>query len=233
MSLGIHNPYPEIRKRAWLSDTKETCGLLLDTGRGGLEYLECENVHNEPSQNFGIAGSVLLRYRDRILAVVHHHPPGCQTTFTEKDLRCSESLGYPFVLYVTETDSFLRYRPRKVRHHYEGRRFIFSLQDCVTLLSDWLLEVKRLSFPLFCVDPREMVVGIKNWQESVESIGLVRHSEPVPESIVGFRTGSNGAVTHCGVVTSDLRLLHQWAGSESERVMLTTDWQQRAAGYWA
>lgn len=234
MSLGsFHNPYPEIRRLAQASKDEELCGLLLDDGKQGLEFLRCANVHQEPSANFGISSAALLMHRQRLQAIVHHHPPGCLTEFSEKDLRSSDVLNIPFVLYVTETDKFHRYRPPLIRRNFVDRGFLFSVQDCVTLVCDWVAEVKRLTLPLFSTDKRELITGIAGWREAIESIGLVRHEEPQPESVAGFRCGDNGAVSHCGIVTKDMRLLHQWAGHRSEIVMLTDDWKSKAAGYWA
>ena len=142
----------EIRAHAIEYGTRECCGLVVKLPNGSLIYYKANNLSVLPD-NFIIDPKSIIEAENlgTIECIVHSH-----VNYTEAlsptDSASHAKSGYYWIIYSLKTEVFGHYPPVQT---YKippliGRKFIFGVQDCYTLIQDYYkitLDIALKDYP--------------------------------------------------------------------------------------
>lgn len=120
---------------------REMCGVLTDD-----DFIQIDNIHNEPEHSFTMHSLQWGEAVDQAVAVVHSHVKkpehqlGIDTrTPSGKDVKYQKLSGLPWLIVATEGQNVTPpvQIPREPSAKYEGREFIWYINDCFTLVIDY------------------------------------------------------------------------------------------------
>lgn len=131
MNTRIKN---KIRQHAQKQAPLECCGFIIERN-GDIEVLECENISNDPLNNFKISAKDFLtvKHHYNILYIYHSHID--QEEFSLMDKRCSEESKLDLILYILNKDQFKHYSSNNSQSlKYLGRNISFQKTNCLDLV---------------------------------------------------------------------------------------------------
>ena len=122
----------------------EACGLLA-VYKGKEKYFPCKNLAEEKDEYFIIDPDDWVKTEDKgeIIAVIHSHP-NCPPTPSEADLASCEYLDLPFYIVTPETQQWHYFEPSGYKKGLIGREWVWDIQDCWSLVTDWYKEKKNI-----------------------------------------------------------------------------------------
>lgn len=120
---------------------KEMCGILT-----ACDFFPLQNVHETPEAAFRFDRMEFAKFLPITTAIVHSHTRSIKTpeffdlrtpSFTDMQQQKRSNLPWLIVgtegLTVTEPLQF----PRTPNNNYLGRKFLWFINDCYTLVQDW------------------------------------------------------------------------------------------------
>lgn len=118
----------EARKSA----PNECCGLIVNG-----ELFPCANAHSSPATNFAISAESYAEAEEKgqIEAVYHSHL-GALESFSRHDVKACKESNVPWIIYHLPTGNF-HYGDPTGNAPYEGREWIYGLNDCYALVRDF------------------------------------------------------------------------------------------------
>ena len=127
-------------------DPKESCGLLVEI-KGKEKYFPCKNLSNWSNQCFIIDPEDYAKAEDtgKILAVIHSHPI-TQPIASQADMVSCEETNLPWHIVNPKTEQWGYYEPRGYKPPLLGRTWVWGVTDCLSLVEDWYLQEKEISF---------------------------------------------------------------------------------------
>ena len=122
----------------------EACGLLA-VYKGKEKYFPCKNLAEEKDEYFIIDPDDWVKTEDKgeIIAVIHSHP-NCPPTPSQADLASCEYLDLPFYIVTPETQQWHYFEPSGYKKGLIGREWVWDIQDCWSLVTDWYKEKKNI-----------------------------------------------------------------------------------------
>ena len=153
-NININNLgfYSHIKQQALGNPQEEVCGLILKNSLEEVSVLACENIHEDKKEAFVISPEIFLNILNKgyqILAVYHSHV-NYTAQPSQADLRQSESLCLPFVVYSVRYDDFYVHIPKSSTiKSLLGRRYVDGLQNCITLVVDFYRKNYKFKFDNF------------------------------------------------------------------------------------
>ena len=126
---------------------KESCGLVAII-KGEETYWPCENLAEKPGDYFVLNPDDWADCEDtgEIISLIHSHPIG-GVKASENDLVSCEHLGLPWHIIDPNTKAINSFKPTGYKpNKLIGRRWIWGVQDCWTLIDDWFRIEKGIVF---------------------------------------------------------------------------------------
>jgi proteasome lid subunit RPN8/RPN11 len=102
--------YLSIKKFFYTNKNEEMCGVIVDAIHGG-RFVECENIALDRVYYFQINPCVFID--NKVDFVVHSHCMGSAKP-SGLDIKCSESMDIPFLIYSILNDDFCLYQNKSV-----------------------------------------------------------------------------------------------------------------------
>ena len=102
---------------------KESCGFILMSG-DKFEIVKCNNVSTHPESSFEISYKDLTKYlmNQKMVAIFHSHI-NTDEKFSEKDVKISEELMFPFWVYSSKTKKHNVYIPKNLHNKKNIKNF--------------------------------------------------------------------------------------------------------------
>lgn len=140
----------------------EACGFIVSDNEGKFKCISCKNISKHPETCFEISplDFVKIKYFNKKMHYIYHSHPNENIEFTEKDIKCSENLNLPIILYNIMHEVFKIYTPVTVSYDLVGRYFEYKKYDCFTLVRDFYL--KKLNSD---------IVGAGKYDDVVKELG--------------------------------------------------------------
>lgn len=209
-----------------LSDEKpeeEIVGFMLLDGNGSLDLFPVANVTpKDKARNFEVTtkDQLAMYQTGRVFGLYHSHVHEEDTSaFSREDIASADAAELPFLVYSRSSKAFNYYRPKACFQPLEGRQFVVGVQDCVTLVSDFLEQELSFKLPFFARPPTTLVNGIPDLTFRLQASGFasvegeLRRGDVVLMSIL-----NKGAVNHVGVVVEKGIILQQLINRDSALV---------------
>lgn len=212
------------------SPMMESCGFILS----GDRVVECENVAADPREEFEIRAEDFARYGDEIVAIWHSHPDNC--LFSPADVRACKASGLPWVLYDCRSGSVC-YADPTGNAPYVGRDFVYGLNDCFGLVTDWLRNELNFDFPdvdRYDDEPFPSLDLLDKFPSLMEAAGLVKVKGEVRRGDVLFIQTNSPLPNHAAVMVDVEKnhILHHLIGRPSGIEFYGSYWRNNTASIW-
>ena len=191
----------------------EACGLLT-VYKGKEKYFPCKNLAEDLEDQFIIDPDDWVKAEDagEIIAVFHSHPNHPPIP-SQADLASCEYLDLPFYIVTPEPEQWNYFEPSGYKKGLIGREWVWDVQDCWSLITDWYKEKKNIEIkhwkrpkspedfeknPLF--EYGLPIVGFNEIDDSVElEVGdvLLMNSYKDTLSHVALYIGDQTILHHC------------------------------------
>ena len=191
----------------------EACGLLA-VYKGKEKYFPCKNLAEDLEDQFIIDPDDWVKAEDagEIVAVFHSHPNHPPIP-SQADLASCEYLDLPFYIVTPEPEQWNYFEPSGYKKGLIGREWVWDIQDCWSLITDWYKEKKNIQIkhwkrpkspedfeknPLF--EYGLPIVGFNEIDDSVElEVGdvLLMNSYKNTLSHVALYVGDQTILHHC------------------------------------
>jgi proteasome lid subunit RPN8/RPN11 len=225
--------YDKIRRHAEDSPQREVCGLLV-RGHGAVkEPVVCPtaNLHPDP-RCFQIPDAEVRHFmrEGRLVGFYHSHYQD-PAVFSDVDRQSAEQARLPLFVYSLVDKQFNLYRPTSVTPSMEGRDFLLGLNDCIQIVTEWMLTNRNLVIPYVERTWDNVRAGCRSWGPILTQAGL-RSIPPAEAQQVGdvlvFACGTTDPTSpnHTGIIISPGVFLHQMYGRLSCTASLI-EWQDR------
>lgn len=186
---------------------EEGCGILLNK-KGKIEWIPCTNEAEDPLTDFKInsVDYIKAQLMGDIYAIVHSHPDASPEP-SEADLKNSNFLGIPCIIYSVPSYEKHIHIPSKNETPLTGRTYSFGENDCYSLVRDYYKREFDINLPSIEFEDNWWDKGLNYFKDCVEPFGFVEVEEPKIGDMIIFRV--HGSVpNHCGVYLGEDIMLH-------------------------
>lgn len=209
--------------------TEETCGFVL--ADGGV--VAVDNVAGDRRRGFEIRPRDFARY-EGATAIWHSHPDG-SSQFSPMDVRGCKATGMPWIVVHLPTNSF-RYADPTGNSPYLGRDWVYGLNDCFGLVTDWLRREMNFDFPdvdRYDDKPEPSRKILEAFPPLMESCGLKRVGD-VRYGDVLFMQINSPLPNHCAVMVDPEknRILHHLIDRYSGTDYYGSYWRKVTDSVW-
>ena len=118
---------------------EEVCGFVLLGKDLTVSVLPMKNEHEQPDKCFSISPKKFIDYKINytILGVYHSHPSTAEQP-SEYDIKTSEELGIPYLIYSIKTKKFYLYCPESYDvETIIGRPYVKGFYECTSIFRDY------------------------------------------------------------------------------------------------
>lgn len=208
----------------------ESCGFVL----AGDRVVSCENVAADPSTEFEISAGDYARCESDIVAVWHSHPNNC--LFSPADVRACKASGLPWILYGCNSGSIC-YADPTGNAPYLGRDFVYGLNDCFGLVTDWLRREINFDFPdvdRYEDEPVPSLDLLAKFPSLMEASGLVRVKDKPRWGDILFIQTNSPLPNHAAIMVDVEKnhILHHLIDRPSAIEFYGSYWRQNTASVW-
>lgn len=218
--------YSDIKAHAEGCVPFECCGVVI-IFKGRYRYIPCKNDY-QGVDNFILNATDYANAEDlgEVAAIVHSHVTQ-GTTFSEIDNACLNRGDIPWLLYSIASDSFAEKLPINKPVDYLGRRYIYAVQDCYTIIQDYFKYEYKIDLPdPPPQDPMDLTLGEGLYKQFAD-FGFVeipmKDLQP-GDCIIMCINNRSQEPTHAAVYLGGNMILHHPAGRLSGRDVY--------GGYW-
>ncbi len=213
----------EIARRAAQAAPEECCGFIIDGA-----VVPCKNSHPSPEKCFAISAEdyAVAEERGTIQAIYHSHPGGVNG-LSSYDIKACKQSNIPWLVYHIPSASFY-YADPTGEAPYEGRQWIYGINDCYGLVRDFYKKEFGISLDDF-ERGQEFEWSAPEWQmfaSNYEKQGFYEAPLPYQKGDVVLMQIGAPSPNHVGVVIGDgCHFYHHLIDKYSEKSVY--------GGYWA
>lgn len=210
---------------------EESCGFVLADGM----VVAVDNVAEQRRWQFEIRAEDYARFGDDIAAIWHSHPEG-EFVFSPADVRGCKGSGLPWVLFHYPTQQFKLADPTGTAP-YEGRDWVYGLNDCFGLARDWLRREMGIDLPdldRYHDKLKPDVSVLAAIVPLLESGGLKRVTDGIQRGdLLSFQVESP-VPNHCAIVVdpSKNKILHHLVNRQSALDYYGSYWRRVTESVW-
>jgi proteasome lid subunit RPN8/RPN11 len=219
----------QIISYSWLTPRVEGCGFVLKNG----QIVVCANVAADPTTEFEISAEDFALYESEMVAIWHSHPDG--NRFSPADIRACKASNLPWILYDCKSGIF-RYADPTGNAPYLGRDFVYGLNDCFGLVTDWLRREMNFDFPdvdRYEDEPVPSEKVLREFPSLMEKSGLVRVKD-IQEGDILFIQTRSPLPNHAAIMVDLERnhILHHLIDKESAIDFYGSYWRNNTHSVW-
>jgi len=189
----------------------EACGLLA-VYKGKEKYFPCKNLSEDLGEQFIIDPDDWVKAEDagELIAVFHSHPQ-IPPFPSQADLASCEYLDLPFYIVTPETKEWHYFEPSGYKKGLIGRQWVWDIQDCWTLITDWYKEKKNIEIKHWKrpKSPQEFTES-PLFEYALPKLGFTEIDDNVETEVgdVFIMDTGLGTLDHAAVYIGDQTILH-------------------------
>jgi proteasome lid subunit RPN8/RPN11 len=211
-----------IKSHALKDAPKECCGLIVekDTAR---KVFKCKNISTSPLTSFSLDPLDYLKCasQGKIKSVYHSHLE--EEEFSEADKTNSSYHNVNYIMFNIKNNSFREFNPKKQQTLYLNKPFKVGVNDCFTLVRDYLSENTKIQLPPEVCEAYFFGARKENLQKAIDLIDevalsyarkdfskiFVSHLDELKKNdilVIGLR--ENNTPLHLAVFLGDNMVIH-------------------------
>jgi len=190
----------------------EACGLLA-VYKGKEKYFPCKNLSEDLGEQFIIDPDDWVKAEDagELIAVFHSHPQ-IPPFPSQADLASCEYLDLPFYIVTPETKEWHYFEPSGYKKGLIGRQWVWDIQDCWSLITDWYKETKNISIRHWRrpASPQEFTKD-PYFEKVLLGSGFIElndEDDTQKEDVLLMDTTDTGKLDHVALYIGDQTILH-------------------------
>ncbi len=199
-------------KHAQEATPHEACGLVA-IYKGKEKYFPCKNLAEEAGHQFIIDPDDWVKAEDiaEIVGVFHSHPNHPPTP-SQADLASCEYLDLPFYIVTPETEQWYYFEPSGYKKGLIGREWVWDVQDCWSLITDWYKETKNITIRHWRrpASPQEFINN-PYFEKVLLGSGFIELSDEddtQKEDVLLMDTTNTGKLDHVALYIGDQTIFH-------------------------
>ena len=198
----------------------EACGLLA-VYKGKEKYFPCKNLAEDLEDQFIIDPDDWVKAEDagEIIAVFHSHPNHPPTP-SQADLVSCEYLDLPFYIVTPESEQWNYFEPSGYKKGLIGREWVWDVQDCWSLITDWYKEKKNIEIKHW-KRPKSPKEFEKNplFEYGLPKVGFTEIDDNLELEVgdVLLMNSYKNTLSHVALYIGDQTIFHHYAGRLSCR----------------
>lgn len=214
----------DIFKHAEECYPNECCGYILQK-EGESYYKPGRNIHPHKNTDFKIRGR---DYRDedgKIIMVVHSHC-NAKPEPSQADLINCEKSGLPWIIVSWPMKKVKEFSPCGYKAELIGRKFVYGIADCLSLVRDHHARELGIDFPDFERPAWEWWKKDGDFfMDKFEEAGFVRTDKLEKNSII-LMTLASRVINHAAIYLGDSMILHHLCDALSGRDIYGGYWEK-------
>ncbi|HHZ97554.1 MAG TPA: hypothetical protein EYN67_18890 [Flavobacteriales bacterium] len=135
-----------IKSHALKDRPNECCGLIVEKNTKHKVF-KCNNISTSPLTSFSLDPLDYLKCssQGKIKSVYHSHLE--EEEFSEADKTNSSYHNVNYIMFNIKNNSFREFNPKKQQTLYLNKPFKVGVNDCFTLVRDYLSENTKIQLP--------------------------------------------------------------------------------------
>jgi len=161
-----------IKDHALEDSPNECCGLIVEKDTTHKVF-ECRNISTSPLISFSLDPLDYLKCsaQGEIKSVYHSHLE--EEEFSEADKTNSSYHNVNYIMFNIKDNSFREFNPKKQRTLYLNKPFKVGVNDCFTLVRDYLRENTKTQLPQEVCEAYSFGARKENLQQAIDLIDEV------------------------------------------------------------
>jgi proteasome lid subunit RPN8/RPN11 len=219
---------------------EESCGYcFVDSDRNWI-CTQVENVAANKRDHFEFTPEDMVEY-DAIATekfIWHTHLNPKDSHLSSDDVRTAKSWPTAILMVNVNTGIWDYYDPEAPKAPYVGRKWVYSYQNCYTLIQDYYSQELAIELPDHYLESTE-AWSDSSWNMFVDNISQAGFHEvdkdnPRDNDLLLFKAGRSHNPNHIGVLLSASRgeFLHQLAETLSGKETLDRNYKKRLISAW-
>ena len=208
--MSFESVYKEVKAQALLEYPKECCGFIIEKDEK-FSIIPCKNSAANPREDFVIDGDEHFKIieSNNIVGYYHSHPTG-QAVPSMADKTVCENVDKPGLIYSVPEDNFVEFLPCGFTAPYVGRKFVFTIHDCATLVQDFYAQEFCVKLEPFSRTMRDFFHGFSGLKEYTEKNNLFEIDGELKRGDILLMTiGKAKVPNHSAIYLGDNHILHQ------------------------
>lgn len=158
-----------IRSHALEVSPNECCGLIVEKD-ATHKAIKCRNISTSPLTSFSLDPLDYLKCssRGKIKSVYHSHLE--EEEFSETDKTNSSYHNVNYIMFNIKNNSFREFDPKKQQTLYLNKPFKVGVNDCFTLVRDYLNENTQSQLPQEVCEAYSFGARKENLQKAIDLI---------------------------------------------------------------
>jgi len=126
---------------------REACGCLVSVA-GAEVVILCRNISEHPTEHFVLHPEDYLfaARRGAMLGIWHTHPVTTSAP-SQADISACNRSGLPWFIYSLHEDQMQVLYPAEEETPLCGRKFVWGVHDCWTLVRDYYRQILQITLP--------------------------------------------------------------------------------------
>lgn len=211
----------------------ESCGLLAIVN-GEEKYFPCKNLAESKHEYFIIDPDdwVIAEDSGELTAIIHSHPSSTENP-SENDKASCEYLGLPWYIYGVETKKWFYMKPESYKKSdLIGRKFVWGVYDCWSLITDWYKQEKNIQIP-YWNRPKTLKEFILNpeFEYALPKLNFIKqeNTDDIKKGDVLLFKTETGNLDHVAVYIGDQTILNHNIKQLSCRTVFDLECQKALA----
>lgn len=230
MSLSKYTE--KIIEHAENNPSVEVCGFVTFKKDLTISVDQQKNQSSTPEDCFEISPQKWINHQinEKVLAIYHSHPKSTETP-SGQDIRMSEEMGVPYLIYSLITKKFFLYYPESyIPDDLLGRPYIKGFYECTCLFKDYFIKELGINITKWNdnywltdkdLEANELLDKILN-----NNLLKIKISNIKKHDVIVFQVRAGGR-KHVGIYLGDDQFIHQCNNTTSRKQLLDCRWQSK------
>lgn len=209
---------------------EEVCGLILKHPSGEVLIEKVQNTHSDKENGFYMPQSLLIKHliSKTILGIYHSHPKSSEKP-SVIDVKMSEEICLPYLIYSLKTKKFFLYFPESYEpDELIGRSYVKGFNECSCIFKDYFQKIlginitkwnKNYWLPEKDKEANDLLLKILD--KNLKKVKTIKEHD-----VIVFEVKKNARL-HIGIYLGDDFFMHQPKQQLSQKQILDERWQSK------
>lgn len=212
---------------------REACGCIVSIA-GAETVILCRNISEHPTEHFTLHPEDYLAAtrKGTVIGIWHTHPVTTSSPSQADRTACNRS-GLPWHIYSMHEDRLHTLYPAAAETPLCGRKFVWGVHDCWTLVRDYYRQILHITLPFDETYPERFWEKGRDYYARLPEIGFVKMvDQPPREHDLLTMQIMSPIPNHGAVLLGDGNILHHLENRLSCPDVYGGYWREITCGVW-